>query len=395
MGFGGLLADAAEVASAGFGASKRKVGTQGDDEIRGTGGSDVIFADPLPYDDQGGDDRVWGRAGDDYIRAFGGDNFVDGGPGDDELITADGDDIIYGGPGDDEIQAGRGADLVYGGPGDDELRGGEGNDVLYGGEGQDRVIGSSGDDLIHGGPGADWLEGREGIDRFVWSSPEEGRDLLLDFELGIDGLVLDGFLTGWRGDLATLGLSVRFVPTGNGGSLLQVDADGNGPAPWRDLAEIAGQARLNAGALLTVGDLAIGAMPAAGAFSSLAYIASYDDLIAAFGDDRLAGKRHFLVQGYEEGRGIGFEGEQYIASHADLIAAFGDDPARGTEHFVRTGWGEGRARDAFDEVQYVANHADLQAAFGTDYAAATRHFIAYGFAEGRDDRAPDTADFIV
>ena len=76
------------------------------------------------------------------------------------------------------------------------MRGGEGDDTLYGDAGNDRVIGSSGNDLVHGGMGVDQLEGREGVDRFAWSSAAEGRDVILDFELAVDGFVIGDFLAG-------------------------------------------------------------------------------------------------------------------------------------------------------------------------------------------------------
>src|ERR671913_185224 len=73
---------------------------------------------------------------------------------------------------------------------------------------------------------------------------------------------------------------------------------------------------------------------------------------------------------------------QYIASYVDLVRAFGPDPAAGEWHFQTYGRAEGRAADAFDEAQYLANYPDLQAAFGGDTQAATVHFIRYGAYEG-------------
>jgi RTX calcium-binding nonapeptide repeat (4 copies) len=397
MGIGDVVGEIGDAVPGGIGAGKRIVGGTGDDRIEGTGGSDEILADPVPEDDRGGDDEVWGLGGDDYVRAWGGDNFVDGGPGDDELITADGEDVMLGGPGGDEMQGGRGTDLLRGGRGDDEVRGSEGDDTLYGDAGDDRIIGSSGNDLVHGGMGVDQLEGREGVDRFAWSSAAEGRDAILDFELAVDGFVIGDFLQGFGGDVAGLGLDVRFAPTGDGrGSLLQVDPDGAGAGPWRDLAVVAGQPRLNATALYQVGDLVLDGHAADTPFGPLAYIASHDDLIAAFGADQSAGKRHYLESGYDEGRATTFDGLQYIAGQADLILALGPEPTDGAEHFIRSGREEGRQRDGFDEVQYLANYADLQAAFGNDLAAATRHFITTGYLEERTDQPLGAAaDFIV
>lgn len=396
MGIGDVLDEVGDAVPNGVGAGRRIVGGSGDDRIEGTGSSDEILADPVPVDDQGGDDEVWGYGGDDLIRAFGGDNYVDGGPGDDELVTADGDDVILGGPGDDEIQGGRGTDILHGGRGDDEVRGGEGDDAIYGDAGDDRVIGSSGNDLVHGGMGADELEGREGVDSFAWSSAAEGRDVVLDYEYAIDRFVVGDILRGYGGDLGTLTRHVRFVPTGDGAAcLLQVDPDGGGGVPWRDLAVVAGQPKLNATALHQVGDLVLEGQAAPAPFLALAYVASHDDLIDALGTDGAAGKRHYLAHGHEEGRTTNFDGLQYIAGYGDLILAFGPDAEAGAAHFIRPGQDEGRDRDGFDEAQYLANYADLQAAFGADHDAATRHFITNGFAEGRTDEPTGAADFIL
>jgi hypothetical protein len=88
----------------------------------------------------------------------------------------------------------------------------------------------------------------------------------------------------------------------------------------------------------------------------------------------------------EEGRTRdGFDGYQYIASYGDLIEAFGANERAGAFHFVSNGFAEGRVRDNFDAAQYLANYPDLQAAFGTDEAAATIHFINSGYFEGRTD----------
>ena len=80
------------------------------------------------------------------------------------------------------------------------------------------------------------------------------------------------------------------------------------------------------------------------------------------------------------------DGLQYVASYPDLIRAFGANAAAGQAHYAQYGQAEGRVPDAFDEVQYLANYADLRAAFGIDGTAATVHFIRNGFAEGRTDK---------
>jgi hypothetical protein len=162
-------------------------------------------------------------------------------------------------------------------------------------------------------------------------------------------------------------------------------------------------------------------------FDGLQYIASYPDLIAAFGANAAAGEAHYLAFGQSEGRStddfdenqyldnygdlrsafgnngdaatqhlIQFsfgegradvDGLQYIASRDDLIQAFGANEAAGIQHYVEFGRDEGRAKDTFNETHYLANYPDLQAAFGSNTEAATVHFIQFGFDEGRVDEA--------
>ena len=80
-----------------------------------------------------------------------------------------------------------------------------------------------------------------------------------------------------------------------------------------------------------------------------------------------------------------FDGLQYIASYPDLIAAFGANAAAGEQHYLSNGQAEGRQADLFGETQYLRTYGDLQGAFGTNGDLATQHFITNGFAEGRTD----------
>ncbi len=120
-------------------------------------------------------------------------------------------------------------------------------------------------------------------------------------------------------------------------------------------------------------------------FDSLEYIASYDDLMAAFGVDAAAGVNHFIMNGRTEGRTTSFDALEYIASYSDLIAAFGIDGDGAAQHFINQGRSEGRTRDSFDAQQYLDNYSDLSAAFGANLDAAVQHFIEHGFDEGRTD----------
>ncbi len=79
------------------------------------------------------------------------------------------------------------------------------------------------------------------------------------------------------------------------------------------------------------------------------------------------------------------DGLQYIASYLDLIQAFGANATAGQQHYGSYGRNKGRLIDDFNEAQYLANYPDLQVAFGGDTNAATIHYIQFGFAEGRSD----------
>jgi Ca2+-binding RTX toxin-like protein len=80
-----------------------------------------------------------------------------------------------------------GDDAIFGGNGDDVLNGNLGNDAIYGESGNDRILGGSGDDLLVGG---------DGVDAFIFQSirsfqsSDFGRDVILDFQAGVDKLVL-------------------------------------------------------------------------------------------------------------------------------------------------------------------------------------------------------------
>ena len=62
-----------------------------------------------------------------------------GGNGDDEIHGRNGDDLILGGPGDDRLSGDRGRDTLNGEDGNDQLFGNLDPDVVAGGDGNDRV----------------------------------------------------------------------------------------------------------------------------------------------------------------------------------------------------------------------------------------------------------------
>jgi V8-like Glu-specific endopeptidase len=125
-----------------------------------------------------------------------------------------------------------------------------------------------------------------------------------------------------------------------------------------------------------------------GIFDGLDYVASYPDLINAFGSAGSeqavsdAGAAHFINSGYKEGRNIAFNGLDYIASYGDLINAFGANGDAGAYHYIESGRNEGR-KTTFNGLDYIASYGDLINAFGDNEQAGAEHFIDSGYREGR------------
>ena len=80
------------------------------------------------------------------------------------------------------------------------------------------------------------------------------------------------------------------------------------------------------------------------------------------------------------------DGLRYIASYSELIMAFGTNEVAGQQHYQTYGRAEGRNPFLFNPSQYLANYPDLRAAFGTDVRAAETHFIQSGYFEYRTDK---------
>jgi Ca2+-binding RTX toxin-like protein len=193
-----------------------------------------------------------GTNGNDTLQASSNENWVvDGLAGNDTITTLGGNDVITGGTGNDTITAGAGDDVIRftgTGEGFDSVNGGDGvdrieagakgtkigltsvsgvevitsnglaavtivgstaNDILdfssvtltgiasiNGGAGNDTIYGSAGADMILGFTGADTLAGNGGADRFdynvVTQSRASSRDVILDFEDGLDKIDLAG-----------------------------------------------------------------------------------------------------------------------------------------------------------------------------------------------------------
>ncbi len=149
----------------------------GDDVIRAEAGGGPVFAGS-------GDDVVTGSAGADRIEA---------GAGHDSVFGRSGADEVSGGAGHDVLKGGGGEDHLLGDNGWDKLSGGRGDDLLEGGDLADRMHGGAGDDVLMGQDGYDMLVGGAGADDFVLFAGERGHDRIMDFERGVDEVLLVGF----------------------------------------------------------------------------------------------------------------------------------------------------------------------------------------------------------
>ncbi len=122
-------------------------------------------------------ENVLGTAYSDSIVGNRKDNELSGQGGNDRLIGYSGNDILHGGDGEDYLNGVSGSDILYGGSDDDVIRGGKGSDEIVGGLGDDTLYGAE--------------LGRNDLtkDLFVFNVGD-GQDLIVDFEVGIDQLVL-------------------------------------------------------------------------------------------------------------------------------------------------------------------------------------------------------------
>lgn len=158
--------------------------------------------------------------------------------GSDVFNTGDGKDLVQDLGGDNVINAGAGDDVVFSGSGNDRVTGGNGNDLLIDLGGQNRIAGGAGRDLLGLGTGENRLTGGTGADIFVLGP---GRDVVTDFDLGQDRIVMLGTATEFA-DLiiSQVGQATRITLDDTTFVLQQVDAASLSAADFlfNDLARI-------------------------------------------------------------------------------------------------------------------------------------------------------------
>ncbi|MEO0533801.1 MAG: alkaline phosphatase D family protein [Cyanobacteria bacterium P01_A01_bin.123] len=146
------------------------------------------------------DDELLGGADRDRILGFAGADLVAGGLAADTLLGGDGDDVLRGDRNNRNAQGAVGGDdIIFGGAGNDRIGGKGGNDILFGEAGDDLIWGDDGDDILRGGLGNDILtgddfSGGQGADTFVLAL-DEGTDTITDFEVDTDFIGLTDGLT--------------------------------------------------------------------------------------------------------------------------------------------------------------------------------------------------------
>lgn len=200
--------DGGNIIRAGTGANTVTSGG-GDDLIYAGTGADTIVAG-------GGEDSIFLRGGADSVNAGAGLDYliinyqamtsnVSGGITGGSFATgyvgliADlvGSSITFQGNERFRISTGSGDDTLTTGNGADVLRGRQGDDLFQSGGGQDNLFGGAGNDQLMGGRGTDVVTGGAGADLFVFASVAQastglGRDLIRDFQVGLDRIDLSG-----------------------------------------------------------------------------------------------------------------------------------------------------------------------------------------------------------
>ncbi|NBI14067.1 S8 family serine peptidase [[Haemophilus] felis] len=91
------------------------------------------------------------------------------------------------------IETPKSIENITAGDGDDQLVGNQASNILVGGRGNDRLAGKQGNDFLVGGLGNNSLSGDEGFDSFIIEQEANSENMITDFVIGEDRLILTGF----------------------------------------------------------------------------------------------------------------------------------------------------------------------------------------------------------
>jgi len=140
------------------------IGTNGDDNLRGTDDSDTIYGER-------GDDTIYGYGDNDKLYGGRGDDLINGGTGDDYIYGWYGGNTLYGKNGDDHIYSTGPSDprssfplnLIHGNAGNDFIKVDGQNAKIYGDKGADTIVALNGDEevvhkTVYGGSDNDMIE---------------------------------------------------------------------------------------------------------------------------------------------------------------------------------------------------------------------------------------------
>jgi len=87
-----------------------------------------------------------------------------------------------------------------------------------------------------------------------------------------------------------------------------------------------------------------------------------------------------------------FDKDFYLSKYEDLKAAFSDDRLSALGHFLSFGMNEGRTGcKLFDPVYYRALYTDLDKAFGDNWREYYIHYMVYGYTEKRNGSSSSNA----
>ena len=345
-------------------------GTSGNDVLNGTPEADLIVGlggnDTL--DGGAGNDSVLGDGDDPYV---GGNDTLFGGIGDDRLERWGGDDTLYGGDGDDDMNGdfsfefGEETTSCSAVPAMTASTAAAASISWSGEAGNDTYYVDDAGDVVQEAPA-------EGIDvvrsevTFTLGPNIENLVLAERFEFDTQaingtGNELDNTLTGQGGNNVITGLGGNdTIDGGDGTDTAAFSGDVTSytfhkqfnPAINEDQITVSGPDGVD-----TLTRIELSSFTGPGfynRFDPVNYLNQNPD-VAAAGVDPL---QHYLSSGAHEGRDpnanvhlADFNGEQYIASYPDLIVAFGDNPTAGQEHFLFQGvFGRARPVELFGDA---------------------------------------------
>ncbi|WP_143695514.1 Calx-beta domain-containing protein [Vibrio coralliilyticus] len=160
---------------------------QGEDNIEGGQGNDILFGDLIDFDNIDGQGIA---ALQKYVASETSSPLADVSAEDVHSYVRQNHsdfDVSRDGDQDDTLSGGVGDDILFGQGGDDILDGGAGNDILLGGAGDDTLIGGLGSDILSGG---------DGEDEFVWHDDDldGGTDVITDFHVSEDKIDISDLL---------------------------------------------------------------------------------------------------------------------------------------------------------------------------------------------------------